>query len=159
MNEKFNWFLPIFNNYTYKIQKIDVAKYFILYYYGGIYSDLDIEPRKNIKSLLNTISVMLVETPNVGLTNSLMASIKNSTFFYYLIHNIYDWKDLSKRLSPKIPAGKQTKVLGTTGSTALWGIYSMYNYLKNGYNDNSIRILNKQYFGKITIFISKYITN
>ena len=37
------WFLDTYNNYKYKIQKIDAIRPFILYHYGGMYVDLDYE--------------------------------------------------------------------------------------------------------------------
>ena len=38
----------MYNNYVYMIQKIDLAKYVILYMYGGIYIDMDIKCLKPI---------------------------------------------------------------------------------------------------------------
>lgn len=38
----------MYNNYVYMIQKIDLAKYVILYIYGGIYIDMDIKCLKPI---------------------------------------------------------------------------------------------------------------
>lgn len=35
-------FLPTYDSYPYTIQRIDAARYFLLYHYGGFYIDLDI---------------------------------------------------------------------------------------------------------------------
>ena len=35
------WFYRIFLSYPYQIQRVDVARYFILYHYGGVYLDVD----------------------------------------------------------------------------------------------------------------------
>eukprot|EP01112_Ceratiomyxa_fruticulosa_P000040 TRINITY_DN1003_c0_g1_i3.p1 TRINITY_DN1003_c0_g1~~TRINITY_DN1003_c0_g1_i3.p1 ORF type:complete len:328 (-),score=16.94 TRINITY_DN1003_c0_g1_i3:73-1056(-) len=43
LTEHFPWFLPTYNNYRYPIQKIDAARLFLLYKYGGIYVDMDIK--------------------------------------------------------------------------------------------------------------------
>ena len=79
MSTHYPWFVPLFESYEYPIQKVDVARYFIIYHFGGIYCDLDIAPKMNIEPLLtNDIEVFLVETPNLGLTNSLFGSAPRS---------------------------------------------------------------------------------
>ncbi len=47
------WFLPIYENYRYDMQRIDAMKYFLLFHFGGIYIDLDIQC--NAKDLLTAI--------------------------------------------------------------------------------------------------------
>lgn len=46
LKNHYSWFLPIYFSYSHRIQKIDVAKVFILHYYGGIYCDMDIAALK-----------------------------------------------------------------------------------------------------------------
>jgi len=41
LEEHYPWFLEIYKNYKYPIQKADAIRPFILYHYGGIYLDLD----------------------------------------------------------------------------------------------------------------------
>lgn len=41
----FAWFLPKYDKFPYPIQRVDSVRYFILYKYGGIYSDLDLAPK------------------------------------------------------------------------------------------------------------------
>ena len=48
----FPWFLSIFDSYPRNIQRADAVRYFYLYYYGGIYADLDFECLKPMDGLI-----------------------------------------------------------------------------------------------------------
>ena len=50
---EFPWFLDQFDAYPYGIQRADAIRYFILYKYGGIYSDLDIQPKDNFPAFVD----------------------------------------------------------------------------------------------------------
>jgi mannosyltransferase OCH1-like enzyme len=45
----YDWLLPTFDSYS-LIQKVDAAKLLVLYTYGGLYLDLDIQPRPLVAS-------------------------------------------------------------------------------------------------------------
>jgi mannosyltransferase OCH1-like enzyme len=51
--KKFNWFYQTYINYQYPIQRCDTIRYMLLYYFGGIYSDLDVYPNKSSGKLLS----------------------------------------------------------------------------------------------------------
>lgn len=51
--KKYNFFYSIWIKLPYMIQKIDSAKIIILFSYGGVFVDMDMEPIMNIDSLLN----------------------------------------------------------------------------------------------------------
>lgn len=51
-NINIDWIAETYNSYEIMIQKIDFAKYLILYYIGGIYMDMDIECLKSLDNLL-----------------------------------------------------------------------------------------------------------
>jgi len=44
IRQHYEWFLPVFDGYEYDAMRCDSARYFLMYHYGGIYADLDIEP-------------------------------------------------------------------------------------------------------------------
>ena len=73
-------FLELHDSYKYNIQRADMIRYFILYDFGGIYSDLDIYPVENIESHLtddlSNADVLVVNSGNINsyLTNSFMIS-------------------------------------------------------------------------------------
>ena len=41
IEEQFPWFLQTYDRYPYNIQRVDAARYFILYKFGGLYVDID----------------------------------------------------------------------------------------------------------------------
>jgi len=41
MEKEYPWFFPFWKSYPHHIQRVDSARYFILYHYGGVYADLD----------------------------------------------------------------------------------------------------------------------
>ena len=82
------WFVPTFKSYPYKIQRIDSVRYFILYHYGGVYIDMDIECRKSfdyiIKNASSKADVILGATAPLGITNNFMMSKKGHSFFEFM---------------------------------------------------------------------------
>lgn len=42
LQNHYPWFVPVFESYRYPVQKLDAAKYFLLYHFGGIYLDMDV---------------------------------------------------------------------------------------------------------------------
>ena len=53
LNEATPDLVPILQAYPYMVQKIDIAKYVILYIFGGVYVDMDMEPKKPLATLLH----------------------------------------------------------------------------------------------------------
>ena len=88
MKKEYSYFLPIYESYPYNIQRVDAARYFILYHYGGVYLDLDIGCKSNrdLTGLVNTMAhlnktAMLPQTQPFGLSNDVMFASKRSPFF------------------------------------------------------------------------------
>ena len=88
----YNWFLNLYDSYPYNIQRVDAIRYFILYHYGGIYSDIDLIPVKNISPLLEKYkhkNSILYKSPNSELlTNDFMISKKNNKFWKKVWHEL-----------------------------------------------------------------------
>lgn len=63
-------------NYGNPVELSDIGRYCILWKFGGIYADLDYEPRANFFNLLDQNRVSLVQSPYQGETyqNSLMSA-------------------------------------------------------------------------------------
>jgi mannosyltransferase OCH1-like enzyme len=84
----FPFFLDIFKNYSRKIQRIDMARYFILFKYGGIYADMDFYCYKNFYNTLDMTKPNITCSPWKDvefLQNSLMASPKGNFVFLDII--------------------------------------------------------------------------
>ena len=112
----YSWFLDTYDSYPHHIQRVDAARYFILHKYGGLYSDLDIQPVKEFDDIIKVNSVLLVITPNLNyVTNYLMASPAGDEFWLHV------FKELKHRSSNTSWwwLGKHLLVMNTTGPMML----------------------------------------
>jgi len=80
-------FYDIYINYDINMKRIDMARYFILYTYGGVYVDMDFICFKPFLDSLPQDKVSIVESPwdNETLQNSLMISPKHNPFWLKVI--------------------------------------------------------------------------
>ena len=53
IKDKYPQYLTLYNNFKHKIQRVDFAKYLIIFEYGGLYVDMDVKCFKSINLLLN----------------------------------------------------------------------------------------------------------
>lgn len=128
IKKKFNWFLPIWDKYQYTIQRVDAIRYFILYEYGGVYSDIDLDPVKCIDPLLKKYSdkkILLYKSPNSGLiTNDFMVSRKKEPFWKSV------WYELIKNHQVDYYS-KHLTVMYSTGPLMLDYIYEQHKNRKS----------------------------
>ena len=127
---KYPWFLSVYDGYPNPISRADAARYFVIYTYGGIYSDMDITPLKSITAPLlchvngDGKEMIVMETPNLGVTNSFFAAKSNSTILNALIHDLPNHKrPLLGYFSPHLA------VLFSAGTTRYWMTVSQYPQL------------------------------
>jgi inositol phosphorylceramide mannosyltransferase catalytic subunit len=73
LEQHYSWFLPTYDNYAHPIQRVDAAKYFILYHYGGFYLDMDVSCRRSFKPLQRFPAWIPRASPQ-GLNNDAMAA-------------------------------------------------------------------------------------
>jgi len=81
-------FYKVFTGYNKKIKRIDIARYFILYKYGGIYADMDYECFTNFYNEVPSDMVSISESPykeNEHLQNALMISPAKHPFWLKVI--------------------------------------------------------------------------
>jgi mannosyltransferase OCH1-like enzyme len=123
ISDKFPWFLGAYDKFEYGIQRADAVRYAILYVYGGIYSDLDIEPSSNINDLFPNRGAYLVFSKNdMGAnvaTNCFMASTPNENFWIECLTEMmkpYKWWWW----------GKHMKVLASTGPNMVQRVLNRY---------------------------------
>lgn len=91
-------FLPIYDSYTYPIQRSDASRYFILHTFGGLYMDVDYDLMQPLETVLADMedrapgaTVHLNETPNslIGhrsLSNSFMYARRALDPFWSTVH-------------------------------------------------------------------------
>jgi mannosyltransferase OCH1-like enzyme len=112
----FDWFYPIYSKYNLKIKKIDIARYFILYVYGGIYADMDYLCEKNFYDMLPQDKISISESPykeNEYIQNALMISPPSNQFWFKVINKAIDRVD-------------HPNVLYSTGPQLLSDVYFEY---------------------------------
>jgi mannosyltransferase OCH1-like enzyme len=118
-------YLELYDSYRYGIQRADVIRYFILHTFGGIYSDMDIQPRKSFNKLLSINKkkeVYLVKANMKCLSNCIMASKKKADFWIHVISSLK-----SRKQYENFYPGKHLKVMNTTGPLMVNSAYNNYN--------------------------------
>lgn len=80
---------------TPKIKRIDVSRYYLLHYFGGVYLDMDFHLRKNIEEILTDANIFSYKSYQAVVKkwdffgNAFMASTKGEPFWLDLIKWIY----------------------------------------------------------------------
>jgi len=100
-------FYPIYQNYKENIKRIDIARYFILQKYGGIYADMDYMVYKNFYNSLPQDKVSISKSPYPGefMQNALMISPQNHPFWEKVINKAKErknWKSTLKATGPNL---------------------------------------------------------
>jgi mannosyltransferase OCH1-like enzyme len=97
MKNKCGWFYDTWRNYPKNIQRIDAARYFILYEYGGIYADMDFECLNNFEHEIPEDKVSFAESPvkNRWINmethqNALMISPAKHPFWIFVFNALVD---------------------------------------------------------------------
>ena len=121
-------FLEFYDSYSYNIQRADVIRYFILYTYGGVYVDLDLECLQPIDRLLahHTFVAGYEPPPHAQwlgaksmVCNAFMASIPRHRLLAAILQAL-------KTFNPKITF--HTEVLKTTGPLMLTQVVKQYSF-------------------------------
>ena len=87
IKKEYSEFYNIYISYDLNIKRIDIARYFILYKYGGIYADMDYECYENFYHRIPQDKISIVESPYdwEKLQNALMISPKEQKFWLKVI--------------------------------------------------------------------------
>ncbi|KAJ3137111.1 hypothetical protein HDU90_002282 [Geranomyces variabilis] len=81
------WFYDTWMNYRFNIQKADSLRYLLLYTYGGVYLDMDIQCRRPLDPLRKFPFLAIAAHP-VGVSNSFIMAAPKSDFFLRLVQNL-----------------------------------------------------------------------
>lgn len=89
-------FLKVYDAYSKGVYRADIARYIIIYHYGGLYVDLDFECLKNMDELLNKNTCFFAYEPEEHfkngkprICNALFASVKNNPIFIEFLREAF----------------------------------------------------------------------
>lgn len=150
--------LEMYKKYSYAIQRCDVARYFILHRYGGLYADMDYFCNKSWNHVVEKYknNFYLVETPN---TTTYVPHVSNSLMYCSKPGHVF-WNVLFIELELKQSAvpyyySRHVSIMFTTGPGILNRVFHRYRlrYKLTYYPytmfhpyglDNDIKILSKK---------------
>ena len=89
--------------------------------YGGLYADLDLHPVDTIDAMLRGQTLLLPHTPNIGLTNAMIAATARHPFITFAMHELINYRRGGIHLS------KHFTVLTSTGSTFIWAMHMRWS--------------------------------
>lgn len=90
----YSWFLPVYKEYPHPVQRVDAARYFILFTYGGFYIDMDVECLQSFTKARGRYpnDVYFVESPNClmgkGVSNSIIYCKRENRFMEDVIMSL-----------------------------------------------------------------------
>ena len=96
----FYFYYSLYVHYPWSIQRADIMRYFILWLYGGIYADLDMECLRPLDNLLSAYSCIMAREPeeiayvqhmrNMSIaSNAFMACRPRHPFIKFIVNNLY----------------------------------------------------------------------
>lgn len=95
LEEKYAWFLPVYDAFPANIMRVDAARCFILYEHGGLYADLDYEVLEDFWDRLPSDAPAFIESYWIGYEvrqNSFMSSPPKHPFWHIT------WQVMRERL-------------------------------------------------------------
>ena len=99
---KYSWFYSTYMGYDRHIKRVDAARYFILYEYGGIYADMDFECMKNFEGFFPQDNVSIAASPHFEkgefLQNALMISPAKHPFWVHVFNQLEFFKEIDNVL-------------------------------------------------------------
>jgi mannosyltransferase OCH1-like enzyme/glycosyltransferase involved in cell wall biosynthesis len=104
----YRWFLPLYDNYPEPIMRVDAARYFLLYHYGGVYVDMDFEALRPLDPLLAGKNLVLGREPEahaqqhfpvvkpfaVFVCNAIMASVPHHPFWQHVFQRLVQFSHM-----------------------------------------------------------------
>lgn len=115
----------LYQSYKHEIQRCDMARYFILHRYGGVYADMDYYCNKPLDRAFQRFDkdFYLVTTPNNGgqyVSNSFMYSKPGNVFWRRL------FIEMEQRICFPIYYSRHMQIMYSTGPGILTRVYNRY---------------------------------
>jgi len=138
---EYNWFYDTYIKYPNQIFRVDAARYFILYHYGGLYADMDYECFINFEHLLHKTKVSIAESNYYDkkyksnyeyeiYQNALMASPIKHDFWTKVFKNLIKYSNDKEVLNATGP-----QIIIRTALKFPEMVYSLDRFKFTGYGD------------------------
>jgi hypothetical protein len=92
VSEHFPWFAPIYADYADDIYRIDAIRYLLLYHYGGVYVDADLEMIEKLNNIVSYKPGCVILTRsrlwNQSISNYFMASPRSHPLMRMAVHRL-----------------------------------------------------------------------
>ena len=137
---EYPWLLPTYDGYEYPTQRWDASRYAVLHSFGGLYADLDVYPVASVDALIDGHTLLLPHTPNIGLTNAVMASTARHPFLLFVL------EQLPAYAHAWYHGARHNTILSSTGSTFIWAVHM--RWARDHTADESARLLPAREWGK-----------
>ncbi len=140
---EFPWFLPTYTGYSKNIQRVDAARCFLLYKFGGLYADIDVEVHDDaFWDRLPDLVPAIIESPwlHERTQNAFMSSPAGHGFWRVT------WDLMIERANSST---RSDDVLWTTGPTLLDDAITAYNAANEG--GRAIRILPCECWNRLSV--------
>lgn len=101
LRQEYPWVMGLYQSYPVNIQRYDAARYFIIYHYGGVYLDMDMNCSKSFDDITaaSGTEVILGEAFPTGVVNNFFISCPRHPFFRQLTENLKNTRNESFILS------------------------------------------------------------
>lgn len=126
IEEHYPWFLDMYRSYPHNIQRVDAARYFIMYHYGGVYADLDMQCLTPLDPLVDQIGGVILgqegQTHSNGtqrIGNAILFSSRHHPFWLHVFQSLMENHKFSN-------TQKIGTVFITTGPSFLHEVYLKY---------------------------------
>ncbi|KAL3864900.1 hypothetical protein ACJMK2_006547 [Sinanodonta woodiana] len=93
--------LSLYDNYVNPLNRADAMRYMLLFYYGGVYSDLDVQSLRPLDPMIKKYSCILAQEPPIHsivysnfyeqASTAFMACRKQHPFMKNLVENLYSF--------------------------------------------------------------------
>ncbi|KAH7330429.1 hypothetical protein BKA65DRAFT_527996 [Rhexocercosporidium sp. MPI-PUGE-AT-0058] len=87
IEEEYPWMLSTYDSYRFPVQRVDAVRYFLLFYYGGIYLDLDNGCLRNLTPLLY-YPLWTTDGGRGALSNNILGSSPGHPFYTLLTKSL-----------------------------------------------------------------------
>jgi hypothetical protein len=110
--DEYPQYLAMYDSYSNNLLRSDAARYFILYHYGGVYADMDMEALRPIDDYLSNYTCVLSQEPNTQSSliygkysiamNAWMACAKYHDFMDYVIRALSKFAKPTKHIQEAV---------------------------------------------------------